>query len=66
MCRGASVTPHFKINTPFPTAPSWSKNISQPPGQVSSIKWILLAHFITPNFTPKIITHKIPTPNTHA
>ena len=33
---------------------------------VSSIKWIRLAHFLTPNFTPKIITPKILTPNTHA
>ena len=32
----------------------------------SSIKWGFIAHFITPNFTPKIPTHKIPTPNTHA
>ena len=33
---------------------------------VSSIKWIRLAHFLTPNFTPKIFTHKIFMPNTHA
>ena len=29
----------------------------------SSIKWSVLAHFLTPNFTPKILTHKILTPN---
>ena len=33
---------------------------------INSIKWIRLAHFLTPNFTPKILTHKILTPNTHA
>ena len=33
---------------------------------VSSIKWTVLAHFLMPNFTPKILTHKILTPNTHA
>ena len=32
----------------------------------SSIKWTVLAHFLTPNFTPKILTHKIPASNTHA
>ena len=32
----------------------------------SSIKWTVLAHFLTPNFTPKILTHKILMPNTHA
>ena len=32
----------------------------------NSIKWTVLAHFLTPNFTPKILTHKILTPNTHA
>ena len=34
--------------------------------EVSSIKLTVLAHFLTPNFTPKIMTHKILTPNTHA
>ena len=32
----------------------------------SSIKWIRLAHFLTPNFTPKILTYKILMPNSHA
>ena len=32
----------------------------------SSVKWSVLAHFLTPNFTPKILTHKILTPDTHA
>ena len=31
----------------------------------SSIKWGFIAHFLTPNFTPKILMHKIPTPNPH-
>ena len=34
--------------------------------ETSSIKWTVLAHFLTLNFTPKILTHKILTPNTHA
>ena len=49
--------------------------------RVSSIKWSVLAHFLTPNFTPKNLTYdnrifffnffsmlspKILTPNTHA
>ena len=32
----------------------------------SSIKWTVLGHFLMPNFTPRILTHKILTPNTHA
>ena len=28
----------------------------------SSIKWTILAHFLMPNFTPKILMHKILTP----
>ena len=43
----------------------------------SSVKWTVLAHFLTPNFTPKNLTHdnkifffsfvfSILTPNTHA
>ena len=32
---------------------------------MSSVKWSVLAHFLTPNFTLKILTHKILMPNTH-
>ena len=48
-------------------------DVGRGPGSVSgicinysSIKWTVLGHFLMPNFTPKILTHKILTPNTRA